>query len=57
MAGDFKNRYAWGDEGDDRRQEEMYLAYIEFETLRGFLFIILKCIISSTARLNNQVSS
>lgn len=57
MAGDFENRYLRGDEGVGRREEKMYLAYIEFKTLRGFLLRILKYIISCTARVNIQVSS
>lgn len=56
-SGDLKNRYLWSDEGDERRDEKMNITYIEFKALRGFLFIILKCIISCPAGLNIQVSS
>lgn len=29
MTGDFKYSYLWGDEGHVRREEKMYIAYIE----------------------------
>lgn len=57
MGGDFKKRYLWGDEGDDRRDEKIYLFSIEFKPLRGFLFITLKCTVSCMAGLSIQVSS
>lgn len=50
-------RNSCGDEGVDRRNEKMFIAYIEFKIFGVSPFTIRKCTINYVVGLNIQVGS